>query len=106
MTKEERIRGYLGLAARAGKIESGEFSTEKAVRSGRAHVVYVANDASENTRKKFQNMCSHYRVPLFTLTDRESMGHMIGKQFRASLAVTDERLAAVLVETENRFTSF
>jgi ribosomal protein L7Ae-like RNA K-turn-binding protein len=65
MTKEERIRGYIGLAARAGRIESGEFSTEKAVKSGKAHVVFIAGDASENTRKKFFNMCEYYKVPVF-----------------------------------------
>ena len=46
MTKDERIRGYLGLSARAGKVESGEFSTEKAIKSGRAYLAVVACDSS------------------------------------------------------------
>ena len=100
MTKEERIRGYMGLAARAGRIESGEFSTEKAVKSGKAHVVFIAGDASENTRKKFFNMCEYYKVPVFELADREQLGHIIGRQFRASLAVTDAKLAAAILSLE------
>ena len=42
----------LGLAARAGRIVSGEFTVEKEVKSGRAYLVLIAEDASENNRKK------------------------------------------------------
>ncbi len=80
----------LGLAAKAGKIASGEFSTEKAVKSRKAYLVIVAEDASDNTKKMFQNMCTFYRVPMYVYAGKESLGHCIGKQFRASLAVTDE----------------
>ena len=51
-----KVSGMLGLAARAGKIASGEFSTEKMVKSHRAYLVIVAEDASENTKKMFRNM--------------------------------------------------
>ncbi|MDO5702179.1 MAG: ribosomal L7Ae/L30e/S12e/Gadd45 family protein, partial [Lachnospiraceae bacterium] len=81
MTGEEKICGYLGLAARAGRTESGEFSAEKAVKSGRAYLVVIAGDASLNTKKKFSNMCDHYEVPMLVLFDRERLGHIIGKQF-------------------------
>ena len=44
----------LGLAAKAGKIASGEFSTERAVKSGSAFLVIVSEEASENTKKLFR----------------------------------------------------
>lgn len=88
--KADRILSMLGLAAKAGKIASGEFSTEKAVKSRHAYLVMVAKDASDNTRKMFQNMCTFYQVPMYVYADKESLGHCIGKQYRASLAVTDE----------------
>ena len=34
----------LGIAAKAGSVASGEFSTEKAVKEGRAYLVIVAQD--------------------------------------------------------------
>ena len=46
----------LGLAAKAGKVVSGEFATENAVKSGKAFLVLTAEDASNNTRKKFNDM--------------------------------------------------
>lgn len=83
----------LGLAQRAGKIASGEFSTEKAVKSGKAFVVVVASDASDNTKKMFSDMCSFYKVPIAFYSDKNTLGHSIGKEFRASLAVLDEGFA-------------
>ena len=96
MTQDERIRGYLGLSARAGKVESGEFSTEKAIKSGRAYLAVVACDASSNTKKKFSNMCEYYKVPFCELFDREVLGRTVGKEFRASLAVTDAKLSEAI----------
>lgn len=80
----------IGLAQRAGKIASGEFSTEKAVKGRKAAVVVVAKDSSDNTKKMFSDMCSYYKVPIYFYADKETLGHAIGKQFRASVAVLDE----------------
>lgn len=85
--------GLIGLATKAGKTAGGEFLTEREVKSGRAALVIVAEDASENTKKKFQNMCEYYKVPIRFYGDKDTLGHAMGKQFRASLAVLDEGFA-------------
>ena len=84
----------ISLATKAGKTKSGEFSTEQEVKEGRAFLVVVAGDASDNTKKKFRNMCSFYEVPIYFYGDKDTLGHAMGKEFRASLAVTDAGLAA------------
>ena len=93
---ENKIYGYLGLAARGRKVVSGEFMTEKAVKEGSARLVILAEDASDNTKKMFGNMCEFYQVPLYTMSNKELLGHAIGKQIRASLAVTDDGLAKAI----------
>ena len=50
----------LGIAAKSGSVVSGEFSTEKAVKEGRAYLVIVAGDSSDNTKKMFSNMTDFY----------------------------------------------
>lgn len=35
-------------------------------------------------------MCTFYKVPIAFYSDKVSLGHAIGKEFRASLAVLDE----------------
>ena len=91
--KQNRILSLVSLATKAGKTVSGEFCTEKEVKSGRAALVIVAGDASDNTKKKFKNMCDFYEVPIYFYGDKDTLGHAMGKEFRASLAVTDEGFA-------------
>ena len=88
-----RALSMISLATKAGKTKSGEFMTEKEVKEGRAHLVIVADDASDNTKKKFQNMCDFYKVPIYFFEDKDTLGHAMGKEFRASLAVTDAGFA-------------
>ena len=96
--QQDRILSMLGLAAKAGKVVSGEFSTEKAVKTGKAFLVVVSSEAADNTRKMFYNMCSFYKVPLYVYAPMEDLGHAIGKGFRASLAVLDAGFAKSLEE--------
>ena len=50
----DRVLSMLGIAAKSGKVVSGEFSTEKAVKTGKAYLVIVSEEASENTKKSFR----------------------------------------------------
>ncbi len=95
---QSKAFGCLGLCARAGKTASGEFQTENAIKSGRACLVLIAGDASENTKKHFRDMCGFAEIPFLIIADRESLGRAIGKEFRASCAVTDENLAKAFLK--------
>ena len=91
--RPDPVLQLLGLAQKAGSVKSGEFMTENTIKEHKAFLCIVAGDASDNTRKSFKDMCSYYKVPYMEYSDRESLGHAIGKEFRASLCVTDEGLA-------------
>lgn len=79
---------------KSGNIASGEFQTEQAIRSGMAKLVIVAEDASDNTKKKFLNSCNYYEVPIAIFGEKVVIGNAIGKEFRASLAVLDQGFAS------------
>lgn len=91
--KQDRVLALIGLATKAGRTVSGEFMTEREVKSGRATLVIVAGDSSDNTKKKFRDMCEFYQVPIYFYGDKNTLGHAMGKEFRASLAVLDEGFA-------------
>lgn len=91
--KSSKALSLVSLATKAGKTASGEFCTEKEVKTGMAELVIVAEDASANTKKKFKNMCDFYEVPIYFYGDKDTLGHAMGKQFRASLAILDEGFA-------------
>lgn len=101
LENRQKVLNMIGLAMKAGKAVSGEFSTEKAVKSGKAYLVVVSEEASENTRKMFTNRCTYYHVPICFFGRKDELGHSIGKEFRASLAITDEGFAKALVKQMN-----
>ena len=98
MKNNNKVLSLLGLATKAGKVASGEFSTEKSVKTGKGFLVLVADDASQNTKKKFQNMCDFEEVPIYFIANKEELGRFCGKEFRASLAVQDENFAKAMLK--------
>ena len=95
--KPDKVLSMLGITAKAGKVVSGEFATENAVKSGKAVLVVTASDASENTKKKFRDMTDFYHVPFYLYGTKDSLGGCIGKDYRSSLAVTEEKLAEAVM---------
>ena len=69
----------------------------RSVKAGKAFLVMIAADVSNNTKKMFTNMCDFYKVPIVSYGTKVELGHAIGKEFRASLAVTDEGLAKTII---------
>ena len=98
LENSKKIFNLLGLATKAGKTASGEYMAEKAVKSGKAHLVIVSEEASDNTRKMFLNMCTYYKVPIYFFGKKEELGHAMGKEMRASLAVLDAGFSKALVK--------
>ena len=94
---QNKVLSLLSIAARGRNLVSGEFAVESTVKADKAFLVVIAADVSENTKKKFTNMCDYYQVPLFSYGTKEELGHAIGKEFRASLAVTDGGLAKTII---------
>ena len=53
--------------------------TEREVKSGRAALIMIAGDSSENTKKKFRDMCEFYKVPIY-YGDKDTLGHAMEKR--------------------------
>lgn len=93
-----KIYGLIGICQKAGKLASGELACEIAIKNKEAYLVILAEDASKNTNKKFNDKCQYKNVPLAVFGTKESLGNAIGKVTRASIAVTDEKLAQKVAE--------
>ena len=103
MANRDKVLSLICLAVKSGRCASGEMMTEKETKSGRARLVIVAADASDNTKKNFRDMCKFYKVPICFYGDKDTLGHAMGKEFRASLAILDEGFAdGILKELKNR----
>lgn len=101
MTTDQAIFNLLGIAASARQIVSGEEQVVKEVRTNKAKLVIVSNDASQNTTKKMHDKCSFYNVPIYTFGSREQLGHATGRESRVSLAIMDNGFAKKLSQYFN-----
>lgn len=103
--KAIKVFSYIGLAMKSRNLVSGEFATEKAIKSKQALLVIIACDASENTKKKFTNKCTYYDVPLYFFGTKQELGKAIGKEARSSIGLLDTGLAqGIKLQLDNRAT--
>ena len=94
----KKVMGLLSMAAKAGKVASGGFMTEKALQTGEACLVIIAGDASANTREKFTNKSHYYDVPVKVCGTGETRGRQIGKESRMTLAILDKGFADGIIK--------
>jgi ribosomal protein L7Ae-like RNA K-turn-binding protein len=88
-----RLTSAIGFAMKAGKLVSGDFSVEKAVRAGRAKIGLIDVSASDNTKDKYRGMCLHAGIGLIEVED---LGRWIGKSGRMVAAVTNEQFTMMI----------
>ena len=98
---KDKVLSLLSIAQKAGKIKSGSFQTSEAVKGGKARLVLVATDASDNSKKDNFDMCSFYKVPCREYATKDDLGRAIGKEERTSVTVCDEGFAHSLEKLLN-----
>jgi len=95
---DSKVRSLLSLCQKAGFLVTGEETSEKALRSKKAKLVIVSEDASENTKKKFSQKSFYYKVPYVEYGNREELGACLGKGGRVTLVLTDAGFADKLLK--------
>ena len=89
----DKALNMISMSMKAGALVSGEFACEQAIKDGSGFLCIVATDASANTKKSFSNSCDFYGVKYIEYGTKESLGHAIGKEYRASIVVCYENLS-------------
>lgn len=92
----ERWASLLGLAARAGRVASGNEAVATALRRGKAHLLLVAQDAGGSTIRSLRQCCLAGKVQVLFVGNKEFLGRAVGRPPRAAVAVLDRRLAAAI----------
>ncbi|MFA6308539.1 MAG: ribosomal L7Ae/L30e/S12e/Gadd45 family protein [Clostridia bacterium] len=95
---DEKIYTFIGLAQKAGRLFSGEELCERALKKNKVKVLIVTEDASDNTKKKFSDMCSYRSVELRYFGQKEILGRYIGKEIRAVVGISDIGFTKKLLE--------
>lgn len=95
---EKRLMSAIGLSMKAGKLASGEFAAEKALKSG-GKLAIVDEEASENTKKQWRDACEFRGVPIIFVRD---LGFSIGKSARMSAVVTDGNFSKMILSAAEK----
>lgn len=93
----DRILTTLSLAMKAGKVTSGESVVLSDIKAGRSHLLLIASDASDGTKKKFTDKSTYYDIPHYIYGTKESMAHAIGKEIRTVVSVNDSGFADTMI---------
>ncbi len=91
--ENEKFFRMLGLATRMRGVVFGEVAVRDSIKSGKAEIVIVSEDASDNTKKRFKNSCGFYGKKLIIHGDRFLLGKYTGRAFSVVVAVTDKNIA-------------
>ena len=94
---DKKILSLLGLAARGRNLSGGENQVLDAIRTGNARLVIIAENASDNTKKKFEDKCAYYDIPIRIWGTGEDLGHGTGHEYRVSLAVNESGFAEKII---------
>ena len=97
----DKVLGMIGLAKRAGKIASGEFMCDKAIKSGQSRLIIIASDISENSKKALCDACKYYGVEYIQYATSEELGKFSGSEKRVVVSVNDDNFKnAILSKIE------
>jgi ribosomal protein L7Ae-like RNA K-turn-binding protein len=92
----DKLKGMLGLAVKAGKAVSGSYAVEGVVRRGKARLVLLDGRASENRVREVEAMCANFGVKCLRLRDVGLLEELLGRENRTVLAVTDGGFAEAI----------
>ena len=67
----------LGLCMRAGKLAYGTDMCLDKIKYNKAKLVIVAEDASDNTKEKFESICKEKKVDLVIYGNKFDLSHAI-----------------------------
>jgi ribosomal protein L7Ae-like RNA K-turn-binding protein len=94
----DKVLQMIGMAKRAGKIVTGGFLSEKAVKSRESSLIIIASDISDESRKAIVYSCKYYNVDYIEYADKEQLGKITGGGVRAVVSVNDRGFAAAVLK--------
>lgn len=86
---------YIGLAKKAGKLVSG---TQTCLAHIKKNIILliIAEDTSENTKKRLKNKAENSGVRYVVYGKAYKLSHTIGREGRNAIGITDANFALII----------
>lgn len=102
---KERVLTMLGFGEKSRKIVSGSTGCRISIQKKKAKLLIISEDASQNTKKAFEDLVLHHRVPCLVFSQKELLGSAIGKGSRSLIVIIDDGLAKTIEKLINEITT-
>lgn len=94
----KKIDSYLGFAKKSGNLVSGTNTCAFAIGRGKARLVILAEDISENSEKKMMKEIRKHGVRYVKYGKGEELSRIVGESGRSVFAVCDDNFAKVIMD--------
>ncbi len=98
----DRLLGTLGLAVRAARASLGVFMTEKALDEGKCSLVVMAQDIGQSNKKRIENKCQEWDVPVISYSDKATLSHSAGKKDMPVIGILDDGFANAILKLNSK----
>ena len=88
-----KIYSMFGLCMKAGKLAYGSDMCEENIKSNKTKLLIVSEEASNNTRQKFERICKEQKIEFVIFGSIDLISHSIGKNNKAIIAILDDGFA-------------
>ena len=94
----DKASNYLGIMRKAGALAIGEVESGAAVKSGKAVLLCLASDASDNAQHRAEGFIYQRNTPLIRLPyEKETIAHLVGKRGCSMIGLLDLGFASAFV---------
>ncbi len=91
-----RITSMLGMSYQARKIIIGEDALRRAIRKNKVKLLIIAEDASDNTKKRFTNIAKHYGITYHIYFTKYDFSKCLGGKYSSVLGIIDRNFTNIL----------
>lgn len=89
---------FLGIVKKSGKLTEGYNKCEEIIKIGKAKLIILSDDVSDNTRNKFENYSIRYAIPIIKNGFlSEDLGKILGREQVKVLCVIDYKISCKLI---------
>ena len=97
MRMDDKVLRYLGLARKAGSLVSGVNTCTYTMQRGKAALVILAEDISENSEKKIMKEIRKSGAEFVKYGTIADLSQAVGQAERSVFAITDDQFAKTIL---------
>jgi len=88
-----KVQGMIGLCIKARKVSYGSDGVKKSIRSQKAKLVLLCDNASQRSKKDVNDICNHYQVEVICDNFTDMFYQLTSKDVMKVMSINDEGFA-------------